>query len=276
MQRLVPAFCRFSIRSYHRQKTISMSASETEKAHPRWAELWDAGLKVGDAFDAGTPCPALLNEIAHGRIPEGRALVPGCGRGYDVYALASPTRVAVGLELSDKAIEEARAFNHQPCRTPENALFRKADFFKLPTGDNDKYDFIYDYTFLCALHPTVHQEWAKQMARLVKPGGILLTLVFPICDKPYGVGPPFAVNMKMVEDLLMGTGTASDDHSSTDGSERISVNSGPKWVKEQLELLPKELCHPGRDGTENGFRQAGQLARGKAMSGIGRWRRLDN
>lgn len=44
----------------------------------------------------GYSSPALLKLIAEGKIPNGRALVPGCGRGYDVVALASQKRIATG------------------------------------------------------------------------------------------------------------------------------------------------------------------------------------
>lgn len=38
----------------------------------------------------------------------------------------------------------------------------------------------YDYTFLCALEPAARERWASQYAKIVKPGGQLLTVVFPI------------------------------------------------------------------------------------------------
>jgi methyl halide transferase len=45
----------------------------------------------------GNSSPALLKLIAEGKIPNGRALIPGCGRGYDVVALASENRIATGF-----------------------------------------------------------------------------------------------------------------------------------------------------------------------------------
>jgi Thiopurine S-methyltransferase (TPMT) len=48
----------------------------------------------------GNSSPALLKLIAEGKIPNGRALIPGCGRGYDVVALASKNRIATGIFYS--------------------------------------------------------------------------------------------------------------------------------------------------------------------------------
>lgn len=50
----------------------------------------------------GSSSPALLKLLAEDQIPNGRALVPGCGRGYDVITLASATRKAVGTHAIDR------------------------------------------------------------------------------------------------------------------------------------------------------------------------------
>ena len=36
------------------------------------------------------------------------------------------------------------------------------------------------YTFFCALSPDLHQEWANTYANILKPNGILITIIFPI------------------------------------------------------------------------------------------------
>lgn len=38
----------------------------------------------------------------------------------------------------------------------------------------------YDYTFLCALHPSMRQRWAAAWARHLVPGGELVTMVYPV------------------------------------------------------------------------------------------------
>jgi len=215
-----------------------------EQIHPRWQERWSAGLAIGEMFDTGTPSPALVKEIEEGRVPAGKALVPGCGRGYDVLALAAPDRVALGIELSETAVESALAFKADngtdTCTCPENARIEQGNFFNV----KDTFDFVYDYTFLCALDPSVREDWAEHMARLVKPGGLLMTLIFPINPaRPANEGPPFPVTLDLLEELLVARG----------------------FEKLQLEMLPAALCHKGRDGS-TGYRI-------EAASGIGRWKR---
>ena len=76
-----------------------------------WESMWSAGggLKPGEAFDANRCEPSLQALIDAGALPSGRALVPGCGRGYAVAALVSATRHVTGLEISATAKAAADA-----------------------------------------------------------------------------------------------------------------------------------------------------------------------
>mmetsp|Transcript_27092 Transcript_27092/g.50651 ORF Transcript_27092/g.50651 Transcript_27092/m.50651 type:complete len:232 (+) Transcript_27092:61-756(+) len=221
-----------------------------ETMHPRWNVMWNEGIEVGAKFDMQSPSPALVKLEREGLLPKGRALVPGCGRGYDVTFLASTDRSVLGLDIADKAVDTARAraqalvdddsveFTAQQLSQVE---FSAVSFFDLPSDqDRDKFNLIYDYTFLCAMAPSLRQRWAEQMSALLLPGGELVTLIFPICDKPDG--PPYAMSQDLVRELLEGVGL-----------EAVF-----------LEALPSELCHPGRDGT----------GIWDASSALGRWRKV--
>ncbi|KAJ1503748.1 hypothetical protein HMI56_001973 [Coelomomyces lativittatus] len=83
-----------------------------------------------------------------------------------------------------------------------NTEFRCVDFFS-PTSFSETFDVVYDYTFLCALPLSLRPPWAQRMATLVRPGGTLVTLLFPIAD--HTDGPPFAVNVDVYRGLLSET-----------------------------------------------------------------------
>eukprot|EP01040_Poterioochromonas_malhamensis_P006220 gene6220-6694_t len=223
-----------------------MASNTTEFTHPRWDEMWTKGIQPGQAFDANCPSPLLVKLKNEGLIPSGKALIPGCGRGYDVTLLASENRVAIGLEIAPLAVEAAKQrlenLTIEEFPYKHNAHFHLQSFFDImPKNDEEKFDFIYDYTFLCALDPSVREDWARQMANLVKPNGILLTLIFPINVNKVG-GPPFAVSLEGVKGLLEPVG----------------------FECLELDMLPSELSHPNRDGSEGGH----------GASGVGRWRRI--
>ena len=77
----------------------------------------------------------------------------------------------------------------------------QGSFFEYSDRDGDKsFDFAYDYTFLCALQPEMRESWASTYARLLKDDGILMTVVFPITG--HNSGPPFALTVNLVRDLL--------------------------------------------------------------------------
>ena len=116
-----------------------------------------------------------------------------------------------------------------------------------PIRDDDpqNFDFIFDYTFFCALHPTMRSSWGKRMAQLLTPGtGRLLTIIFPVLPATADRmdGPPYPVT---VDDyraalephgIVMDERTASDDDISTDKSSspvRIHPETvGPRVGKE--------------------------------------------
>jgi methyl halide transferase len=103
--------------------------------------------------------------------------------------------------------------------------FLQTSFFDLPTHqEEDLFDFIYDYTFMCALHPSLRTEWAKKMSALLKPGGQLCTLIYPIM--PRDGGPPYEVSTSLYQSTLLPEG----------------------FTELRLEVLPDELCHAGREG----------------------------
>jgi hypothetical protein len=103
--------------------------------------------------------------------------------------------------------------------------FVQASFFDLPVEDeSDLFNFIYDYTFFCALEPTLRVEWAHKMFALLKRGGELCTLMYPIM--PREGGPPYEVSLADYQTVLL--------------------QAGFKEVHIDI-MLPDELCHAGRE-----------------------------
>jgi len=148
--------------------------------------------------------------------------VPGCGAGYDLATLADSERVVIGLDVS---IDARAAFVESHKDLPGPATYEVGDFFTYdPTG---AFDFVWDYTFFCALDPGQREAWARIMSRLVKPNGLLATLLFPYADPipPNASGPPWPVNTDLVRGLV-------------------------KDEFELLEVTEAEHTHPGREGKE--------------------------
>lgn len=48
-------------------------------------------------------------------------------------------------------------------------------------------------SFLCAMPPSMRPQWASRMAEIIKPGGVLVALMFPLEEKEGG--PPFGLSV---------------------------------------------------------------------------------
>lgn len=71
--------------------SLPQTASMNKPPH-RWEEIWAAGLEPGQLFDAKRSSPSLIKVLdSRGTCSAQKplkALVPGCGRGYDVVEMA--------------------------------------------------------------------------------------------------------------------------------------------------------------------------------------------
>ncbi|CAL5046048.1 unnamed protein product [Urochloa decumbens] len=155
----------------------------TGDAADGWEKSWEFGVTP---WDLGKPTPVIEHLVRSGTLPKGRALVPGCGMGYDVVALASPERFVVGLDISDMAVKKAKQWSSS-LPNADYFTFLVEDFFKW-TPD-ERFDLIFDYTFFSALDPSLRVDWAEAVNRLLKPDGELLTLIYLISDQEGG--PPY-------------------------------------------------------------------------------------
>ncbi|KAI2676871.1 hypothetical protein LCP963914a_8166 [Penicillium roqueforti] len=139
-----------------------------------WSKLWDSG--ESDLWDRGKASPALVDiieremELLDPFTPDGerkKALVPGCGRGYDVVMLALHGFDAYGLEISETAVKKAEAYAAAELENPSayhfggetnrpdsagSVTFFQGDFFSSKWDyeggieETTRFDVAYDYT----------------------------------------------------------------------------------------------------------------------------------
>ncbi|XP_058184251.1 uncharacterized protein LOC131301816 isoform X2 [Rhododendron vialii] len=133
-----------------------------------WEKCWEQELTP---WDLGQPTPVIVHLHQTGALPKGRTLVPGCGSGYDVVAIACPERYVVGVDLSDKAIKKAVEFSSS-LPNADYFTFLKEDFFIWhPT---ELFDLIFDYT-LVIMSADHHTKYLSLiMKRCCTPWGLKL------------------------------------------------------------------------------------------------------
>jgi methyl halide transferase len=137
----------------------------------RWQALWEEAYTP---WDRGQPSPALIELLeerkdlvgecwtvdpAHGKRRK-RALVPGCGRGYDVLILSAFGYDAYGLDVSSAAMKAAK--DYEKLKSGDDVYkarglggkgevhWMTADFFKddflKEIGGDGTFDLLFDYT----------------------------------------------------------------------------------------------------------------------------------
>nr|KMM64443.1 thiol methyltransferase 1 [Coccidioides posadasii RMSCC 3488] len=194
-----------------------------------WDDLWKESRTP---WDRGSHNPALEDALVEKRgffgapvfedepLRRKKALVPGCGRGVDVFLLASFGYDAYGLEYSKTAVDvclkEMEKYGEGGKVPPRDekvgsgkVMFLEGDFFKddwvKEAGVEDGvFDLIYDYTFFCALNPALRPQWALRHRQLLAPSprGNLICLEFPTTKDPAALGPPFASTPAMYMEHL--------------------------------------------------------------------------
>ncbi len=152
-------------------------------------------------WDKGGPHPELLLRLSEGAPelsppPGGRALVPGCGRGWDAIALAKS-----GWEVLAVDIVQELEKDLSPTLSQLGGEFRQGNALESQT---DAFELIFDHTFFCALPPGNRADWGRMVKNCLAPGGFLVSIVFPVNRPLDEGGPPWRMTLDDVKASLEG------------------------------------------------------------------------
>jgi hypothetical protein len=141
---------------------------------------WDqGGVPAGFAAYAShsAPCPVLI---------------PGCGSAYEAGWLAARGWPVSACDFAPQAVAAARAVLGEYA-----GVVQQADFFNFTPALAPRW--IYERAFLCALPPARWDDYARRMAELLAPGGVLAGFFY---IAPTDRGPPFSIAQDALDDLL--------------------------------------------------------------------------
>lgn len=187
---------------------------------------WNSRYEKGDTpWEKGRAAPPLLEllEKTDNKIwGDGCVLVPGCGTGHDVRALAAAGLRPLGLDLAERAVVLAK--RHEPAGTEAYEL---GDFLEPSWRERKSFSAIWEHTCFCAIDPSMRPEYAKACADLIVPGGCLIGVFFLTPNDPgeKDEGPPF--NSSIPE---------------------LDARFAP-WFEREQAWVP-EKAYPGREGKE--------------------------
>ncbi|OBZ76484.1 putative thiol methyltransferase 2 [Grifola frondosa] len=147
-----------------------------------WDDAWKAKITPWDAGYAQPPLRDLIQSNVLDLPRSGRALVPGCGKGYDAMLIASNFGLdTLAVDIAPTAVNAANELLASvTIPEPGKVTFKLGDFFTLANSPEERFELVYDYTFFVAIPPSLRADWGRQMSTLVKSGGFLITLIFPL------------------------------------------------------------------------------------------------
>jgi len=171
----------------------------SRSAHAGDGVDWDARYVSGDTpWDKGDAHPALRHWLEKTPLT-GRILVPGCGAGHDVRALAARGASAVyGIDIAPSALQLARSFPKTG-----NETYQEGDFLTGCAVEPGAFDAIFEHTCFCAIPPERRRDYVMATHEALRPGGLLLAVFFTNPENPDPDMPPFRCNLGEIE-LLFG------------------------------------------------------------------------
>lgn len=160
----------------------------------------DCYLRDETPWDKGGAAPPLADYLENGVI-EGRVLVPGCGRGHDVRALAGKGAEVIGFDISPTAIEAAEAVVRAG-----DERYLVGDLFDPPASFSGMFDFVFEHTCVSALPPEMRDSYGEQMSRCLKPGGKFFGIFYinPWEEGEEPTPPPWGITRDEIEAMFAG------------------------------------------------------------------------
>lgn len=160
---------------------------------------WELRYQLSDTpWDKGQAHPALKDFVSQHQI-DGAIVVPGCGRAWDLLALAEcfPGQPIIGVDLSASAIHDAQEL----CRAQPSISLRHADFFDRNAWyQGEAIGLIWEHTCFCAIPPRMRPDYIATVAALLPAGAWYLGAFFTDMDDE-NAGPPWNCHR---QDLLAG------------------------------------------------------------------------
>lgn len=134
-------------------------------------------------WNVETPPAVLVELVQSGKLKPCKAIDLGCGAGNYAIYLAGKGFDVTGVDISPVAIKHAR----------ENALKKGVKCRFLVTdllGDlheiDETFDFAYDWELLHHIFPSDRETYAKNVHKLLNPGGKYLSVCFNEGDRSFG------------------------------------------------------------------------------------------
>ena len=162
------------------------------------AQFWEEIYLADDTgWDLNGPTP-IFEHIAESLEPR-RLCIIGCGRGYDAVMFAKKGFDVTAVDFAPSAIRALKELAKQEM-VDVNVVQR--DIFLLVPEFQGFFNYVIEQTCFCAIHPSRRKEYESLVKAILKPGGKLIGLWFPLDKQLDEGGPPYGTTIDEVKSVF--------------------------------------------------------------------------
>ena len=159
-----------------------------------WEDIYfddDAGWDLSGV----TP---VFKSIAQDLNP-GELCIVGCGRGYDAIMFSKRGFDVTAVDFAPSPIGSVK---NMAIESSLNINILQEDIFSLSPKYDKKFDYVIEQTCFCAIHPERRLEYEKLVHAILKPGGELIGLWFPLDKTLEDGGPPWGTSILEIKSIF--------------------------------------------------------------------------
>ena len=159
-----------------------------------WEDIYfddDAGWDLSGV----TP---VFKSIAQDLNP-GELCIVGCGRGYDAIMFSKRGFDVTAVDFAPSPI---RSVKNMAIESSLNINILQEDIFSLSPKYDKKFDYVIEQTCFCAIRPERRLEYEKLVHAILKPGGELIGLWFPLDKTLEDGGPPWGTSILEIKSIF--------------------------------------------------------------------------
>ena len=160
-----------------------------------WEDIYfddDAGWDLSGV----TP---VFESIAQDLNP-GELCIVGRGRGYDAIMFSKRGFDVTAVDFAPSPI---RSVKNMAIESSLNIDILQEDIFSLSPKYDKKFDYVIEQTCFCAIHPERRLEYEKLVHAILKPGGELIGLWFPLDKTLEDGGPPWGTSILEIKSIFI-------------------------------------------------------------------------
>ena len=159
-----------------------------------WEDIYlddDAGWDLGGV----TP---VFDDIAD-QLSRGKVCIVGCGKGYDAVMFSQKGFEVTAVDFAPSAVIALETISN---KENVNIQILQSDIFALTPEYDSVFDYVIEQTCFCAVNPQRRQEYERLVYKILKPGGKLIGLWFPLDKTIEDEGPPWGITIDEVKSIF--------------------------------------------------------------------------